>query len=674
MAFAAVVALGTAPRASAALAPWIDAEAEEYAGIEGERRIAPERARVVRYDARALEAILAGAPDEWVAPRGYEGVELSIPRVDGGELVLRIVDSPIMEPELAAKFPEIRTFRVVDAANPAINGRIDWTPHGFHAMVRTPEGLLFVDPYRPGDNVLHQAYLASDLRRGPGQAFECLTHAPAEAGDAFYAAAGVTEAMRAEASFGGVDLRTYRLAVAATVEYTAFHGGTVPLAMAAIVTAMNRVNGVYENDVAIRMILIANNDLVVYTAEPDPYTNNDGGMMLGQNQLNLDTVIGTANYDIGHVFSTGGGGVANLNGPCNAALKARGVTGLPSPTGDIFYIDYVAHEMGHQWGGFHTFNGNAGACSGGNRSAAAAYEPGSGSTIMAYAGICGTQDLQPNSDDYFHYKSLQQIADYSRILGGNACAAIIPVGSTPPVVNAGSDYTIPKSTPFALVGTATPEPAGATYCWEEYDLGPAGHPNSPTGNAPIFRSFDPVAVPYRTFPKLEDLLDNTPTIGEILPTYARTMVMRLTVRDNGTPAGVFGTDTASITVDGVSGPFLVTAPNTAITWSGAGPHTVTWDVAGTDLVPVSCSGVDVLLSLDGGVTFDRTLALNSPNDGTLALLVASPDSTTARVKVACTGNVFFDVSNVNFSISGSNLIFADGVESGDTALWSSAVP
>ncbi|MBZ0089783.1 MAG: hypothetical protein K8H90_05325, partial [Thermoanaerobaculia bacterium] len=396
-----------------------------------------------------------------------------------------------------------------------------------------------------------------------------------------------------------------------------------------------------------------------------------GLTMLGENQSNLNAVIGSANYDIGHVFSTGGGGIASLGVVCSASNKARGVTGRGAPTGDPFYIDYVAHEMGHQWGANHTFNGSTGSCSGGNRASSHAYEPGSGATIMAYAGICGAEDLQPNSDAYFHRDSLDVIETFSRSGGGNACKALVATGNlATPEVDAGEDYTIPISTPFALTGAATDADGDTlTYCWEQWDLGPAGPAIS--GNAPIFRSFNPTPEPTRTFPKVADLVDGTPTIGETLPTYARTLHFRLTARDNAVPAGDEEYDESVITVSAAAGPFLVTAPNSAIAWNGIGPHAVAWNVANTTAAPVSCATVDVDLSTDGGFTFPHPLAVNVANDGSEAVYTGVADSATARVRVGCRGNVFFDISNADFTIAGADvLLFADSFESSDTDRWS----
>jgi hypothetical protein len=683
-----VTLAAASPAAARSEKPFSEVDPASVQLLPGERMISPRAARLVTLDQIALGSLLERMPAEKDAPRGTAAAELVLPRPDGGTELFRLVDSPVMAPELAARYPEIRTFLLIGVDRPELRGRGDLTPQGFHAVVRGDQkGMFYVDPLRRGDSSVHQIYWRRDLPRPTGEnAFKCLVddHVDEEAGfnENGITATGADLTTGAEATGGpgtqipngGLDLRTYRLALAATGEYTTFHGGTVPAGMAAIVVAVNRVNEVYEQDVAIRMILVPNNDLVVYTnGGTDPYTNNNGGTMLGQNTTNLNNVIGSANYDIGHVFSTGGGGVATLNGPCGGS-KARGVTGLPSPTGDAFYIDFVAHEMGHQWGGNHTFNGNAGNCAGNISSAA--YEPGSGTTIMAYAGICGNQDILDHSDPYFHRKSLDEIQTFSRTGNGNTCASTVAVGNALPTVEAGANYTIPIGTPFILTGSGADSDGSGTlnYCWEQYDLGPSGHPNTPSGNAPIFRSFNPTTSPSRTFPQVSDLVNNTQTIGEILPSYARNLAFRLTVRDMDLPAGANAWDSMSITVAASTGPFLVTAPNTAITWNGGGPHSVTWNVANTNIAPINCTNVDIKLSTDGGVTFPTTLLAAAPNNGAASVNVGTADTTTARVQVICTGNIFFDISNANFSITGATGIFEDGFESGDTTAWSQTTP
>ncbi len=636
--------LTSASGAFAAGSLWSDVdESKLYVGAK--RDIVPQQYRTLALDAALLDQVLANAPLEGNV-QSKAAVVLELPLPEGGTGRFQIVESPIMEPGLAAKFPEIKTYRGQGIDEPEATVRLDVTPAGFHAMILSPFGNVYIDPYSRQHDGHYITYLTRDYQRA-GDDFRC--HVTGHRHQPSPRLAASTKAV------SGATLRTYRLAVAATGEYTSFHGGSVSQGQAAIVTAMNRVNGIYEREVAIRMVLVSNNNQLVYTnSSTDPYSNNNGGSMLGQNQSTVDSVIGSSNYDIGHVFSTGGGGVAYLGVPCKNGSKAGGVTGQSSPTGDPFWVDYVAHEMGHQWGGNHTFNGSSGSCSGGNRNGSTAYEPGSGTTIMAYAGICSGQNVQNNSDDYFHGVSLDEIIAYSTSGSGNNCAVQSATGNNPPTVNAGASYTIPLNTPFELCGSASdPNGDSLTYGWEEFDLGPAGAPNSPSGNAAIFRTFDPVTSPCRTFPQLSDLVNNTQTMGELLPTYTRTMNFRLTARDNRSGGGGVGDDSTTVTVAS-SGPFRVTSPNTAVTWNVGTSQNVTWNVAGTDLSPVSCSSVDITLSTNGGSSYGITLASGVANNGSRSITVPAAPTSSARVKVRCAGNIFFDISNANFTIDGTS--------------------
>lgn len=390
--------------------------------------------------------------------------------------------------------------------------------------------------------------------------------------------------------------------------------------------------------------------------------------MLSENQSNLDAVIGSANYDIGHVFGTTGGGLAVGRTPCTSN-KARAGTGLPNPVGDPFAIDFVAHEMGHQWGAGHTFNGGldrAGYC-GAYRDISSAYEPGSGVTIESYAGVCGNQNLAAHSIDMFHVKSIEAIVAYSQNDIGNTCADVMPAHNNPPTVTGPGNFTIPKGTPFSLTASATdPNPGDAiTYDWEEYDLGaPAGTmvPNSDADGQPrpIFRVYSPATGGTRTFPSLQYILNNAnvppPTTngfltGELLPAISRAMTFQVVARDNNAIAGGIKTATSVVTVDGGSGPFAVTYPNTTITLRLGAIINVTWNVAGTAGPPVNAGFVKISCSTDGGNTFPTVLASSVPNNGSASVRLPLTETTTARVKVEAVGNIFFDISDTNFTIA-----------------------
>ena len=609
---------------------------------KGERQIIPQVYRTVQASESALKNLLGKAPLESAKEAKDNRVVMVLPMPDGSFARFRVEESPIMEPALAAQYPEIKTYRGQGIDDPNATARLDFTPAGFHAMILSERGTVYIDPYSKGDTTNYITYYKSDYRNDEKR-FTCYVT------DDDKSSQGVDHPAITNVT-NGTTLRTYRLALAATGEYTAVQGGTVVGALAAMTTSMNRVNAIYEREVAVRMIMVAGESSIIHTnSATDPYTNDDGFAMLSQNQSSLNSLIGTANYDIGHVFSTGGGGVAGLGVVCSSS-KARGVTGSPSPNGDGFDVDYVAHEMGHQFNGRHSFNGTVSNCGGGNRTASSAFEPGSGTTIMAYAGICGSQNIQPHSDDYFHVKNLEEIAGF---IAGNSCDVETSTGNTPPAVTAGANVTIPKSTPFTLTATGSDVNGDSiTYCWEEYDLGTSSPPDTDaSGSArPIFRSFNPTSSPSRTFPKMSDVLNNTSTYGEALPSMSRTMTFQVTARDNRAAGGGISTATTQVTVSANAGPFLVTQPNTNVTWNGETSQAVTWDVANTFAAPVNAANVKISFSSDGGNTFPIVLAASTPNDGSETITVPNVSTTSARIKVEAVGNIFFDVSNANFVV------------------------
>lgn len=767
-----------------------------------------------------MRSKLGKAAREFTVTPGIDGESvITLPKPDGTFAFFRVEEVALMEPGLAARFPQIKTYRGRDLNDPSASLQLDLNDRTLHAQVLSPAGTYYVDPYYQHDGSLYMSYAKSDLSSN-GRRFHCLLDGNEKSQRAASAAAyPITNNANS-----GKTLRSYRLACATSLTYSQYHGGTSPViadVLAALITMTNRVSGVYETELGIRMMLVENEDQIIATAtNPTPYSDTPGD--IGSNPAYIDLKIGEANYDIGHVVTTGSGGVAGLGVVCRGfnassggSAKARGTTGINPPVGDGFWIDYVAHEMGHQFGGNHTFDGDDTTNCGPNQNAGTAYEPGSGTTIQAYAGICGNEDLQEHSDPYWHFASLQEMFGYASggvvsrapairlekaaksaalpapeanpgsgtlnpagpdvswtgtAVGGPnpvdesacvegvncdtytltlagvpadwegktaritfswaaasdydivvhkdtlsgpivdeaatsdqpevinldpaarnigtgvfvvhvlyfapvpvvdqyhavahvvdestpgvapTCAVTMSTNNNPPTVDAGSNFTIPARTPFALTALNGIDPDGdpITYCWEEMDLGdgPKVADQPDDGTNPIIRSYLPTTSPTRVIPRLSSLLANqTQTRGEKLPTTTRELNFNVTVRDN--KFGGFGMDTMKINVIDSGAGFAVTSPNTAVSYAGGSMQSVTWNVANTTAAPIGTSNVNILLSTDGGNNFNILLASNTPNDGNETIAMPYLNSANARIKVQAVGNIYFDISDTNFSI------------------------
>lgn len=880
---------------------WNDASSSEVQRVHGKSVVSgalPRRYHAATLDRAALARLAAQAPNEHALSARHSPLVLSLPHPQGGYQRFTIVDSPVMEAGLAARHPEIRTYAGRGVDDPSATLRMDITPLGLHASVRSPHGAWYVDPAAHLDDSVYTSYHGRDLSNRHGPFKEGVIAAPQivltrgfyHAGDevemrgaGFAPGATVTitvsspesgfaplhslivsadrdgvvtatlaadptrstGAYEIKASDGantstsayhvvgddvsasaavGTQLRSYRLALLTDPSYATYFGGAANVT-AAKVTLINRVSQVYEDETSIRLLLINNTDALNLNTAADMTGDNGpcgatacytasqasgcSGATLTRNRTVIGLLAGAGNFDVGHIaLGLNGGGIASL-GVVGGNYKAQGCTGIPTPVGDFYAVDYVAHELGHQFAGNHTFNGVTGSCSGGNRNASTSVEPGSGSSIMAYAGICGTDNLQTHSDAYWSQRSFDEITAYTAgaettltevqmgvlrgfasngqqftlqyngnasapiVLGGNytttgikaaiqaipgwpaaatvsvsalsnsgftvtfggalagmpasvlqmsgctgGCSgyvgqivaggptrkrgAVTATGGSAPVVSVVPSYTIPVRTPFALTGSASNAAGEAmSYMWEQNDR--AG--NSGTGlisnsksNGPLFRQFGVRAVvsdsdtleygspgenmvstdPTRVFPDMAQILANNtnaasgscpaastpPTAAEIecysefLPTasysgYSKvnnrplSLNFRLTARDGH---GGVGSAATSLLLATGAGPFLVTAPDTAVTVARGSALTVTWNVANTAASPVSTANVKISLSTDGGLSFPHVLAASTPNTGSKSVTLPLLGSTAARIKVEAIGNIFFDVSNANFTI------------------------
>lgn len=620
-------------------------------------------ARQLKLNTSAMQFQLNQAPSE---TGNTTGVELDLPLPDGGVAKFLVYNSPILEQSISSQTPSIQTFRAVDVSNPYNRGRLDMTPAGFHAMFTHNGRTVLIDPI--GSNDGYQSYYKSDyIHEMEGHrhaAFTCGVHEYNKGGTAFEKSLQSRQSRNLQArddvSFG-TDLRTYRLAVAATGEYTNFHGGTAELGLAAIVTSVNRINEIYNRDLAINLELVSNNIDVVYTdPDTDPYTGFDPFDLIDEVADDLNANIGEANYDIGHVFAQedappgfiSGTGLAALGVVCGPQ-KAEGVTGSSDPINDIFLVDLVAHEFGHQFAANHSFNGTTDNCD--QRAPENAFEVGSGTTIMAYAGICGRENVENFSSDFFHAASISEVNTFiNNPAFGGSCGVSTTLNNVAPTADAGEDGAIPASTPFTLRGQSSDSDSGdtLTHIWEQFDVGSTTSAVvfRDTGSNPLFRSFEPIASKDRTFPQISDILSGTTTFGEFLPTETRELNFRFTVRDGN---GGVTSDTTTLQVSEDAGPFTVTdLSETSLT--GNTQQMLEWDVANTTAAPISCETVDINFSTDGGQSFETVVLEGTANDGSQNVTVPNVDTTTGRFQVSCSTQPFFALNMQNLTVASSN--------------------
>ncbi len=646
----------------------------------GKRSLLPEKYAVFSLDQSTLGQILAEAPIENSDDARGNATILTVPNPDGKMVRFRLEESPILSPAIAAENPRIKTYQGYGIDEPGVTARFDWTDAGFHGYIFAPEGTYSIDPFQANDTRNYLIFYKKEFGESQRN-FHCKLDEMLQNDKSLH------EVMPDPVSFApafshGTQIRTHKLAVATTFEWTSIfrQAGDTDIQMqerafAQVATSVNRIAGVYRKEFAVSFTLVSGTNLTfaVNPETPADYANT-GSPDLGANLTNMNSILGEANYDIGHVFGSSDNGVAQLNAVCGSG-KARGYSGQPNPVGDPFDIDYVAHEMGHQYGGNHTFSA-ASSC--GSSPSAARVEPGSSVTIMGYAGICGgNANVQRNSIDTFHVYNLQEIINFVTTGNGSACGVLSGTNAVP-VISPLTNYTLPINTPFVLTASAIDSDSDPlTYNWEQRDAAsaPPSYPLTPDDDdislvaRPGFRSYLPTAGGSRTFPSMEYVLNNaneapvfftstnalnvncgigrTCISGEDLPSAARTLNFNVSVRD-----GRGGISDGAVVLNIVNtGTFKVSSPNTATTWQNGQSRDITWDVAGTTANGINTADVKISLSTDGGLTFPTVLAANTPNDGVYTLTVPGIGTSQARIKVEGVGHIFFDVNDVNFTIN-----------------------
>ena len=592
---------------------------------------------------------------------------ISFPNQTGELEAFSVVETFVLAPELAIKYPNIKTYVGYGIDNPGSRIRFSVTPQGVQTMTTyIDKPVVFTVPQAKNTT----SYISYDkgVRNTPIEKIECLTEDLAKniASDRDLSDRSADDQL----------LRIFRIAVSAGGEYTNrwddgndLNGTAIVDAYGQIVSSINRINDVYETDMAINFQLISGVDIVFGNPNSDPY-GDDREDWNDELQRTLRDNIGEANYDIGHLFQLASNGYAGNAGcigcVCEDDRKGSGysshnfsgIDGNPYMT-DIFDLDLLPHEVGHQMGANHTW-------SFANEGTGVNVEPGRGSTIMGYSGS-SSDDVVSRSDPYFHYVSIDQVLNNVNS-NPNNCWTSIPIGNTPPVADAGDDYIIPIGTAFVLKGSATATDLNSlSYAWEQIDNGVTTFVSfGPTkSNGAIFRSRPPTSSPNRYMPNLFRIVAGTLTESdpvandfswETVSNVQRVLNFSFTVRDPSRGKGRYpqnSTDLMWVSVDDKAGPFVVTSQATSEVWVKDETKTVTWDVAATDTGLVNTPTVNILLSIDGGYTYPYVLASNVANDGSHDITVPEISSLsvdTARVMVEGNNNIFFAINSVNFTV------------------------
>jgi hypothetical protein len=640
-------------------AAWIEVDKSKVSPFEKNRLVSiPTDYRLYEFDYVKFKNQLVNVPlrENYT---GISNVVISFPMPSGALEQFRVLEAPVFESDLQQLFPDIRSFVGQGIDDPSAIIRFSLSPQkGVSATIRSgnAESTYIIDPY----SMDYKTVIVFDRKHvGKRQSFTCSTEEDLDAvnfGPSNRAAEYDNEVLNN--ADDGV-LRRFRAAISCTGEYAAYHGGTLAGVNAAYNATMTRVNALYEMDFNATMVIIATNNNVIYlNAATDPYGNTDANYN-AEVQAVMNAQIGAANYDVGHLFSAIGnngnaGCIGCVCGTGSSTAKGSAFTTSTIPEGESFDVDYTAHEYGHQFGGRHTFSHST-------ENSTVNVEPGSGVTIMGYAGITGATDVASNSIAIFHASSIEQITNNIK---GKTCPVEITTGNNIPVPSVFAiTKTLPRGTAFKLTGTATDADGDIlSYCWEQVDdagttqLGnPGSFPSETKTAGPNFRSWLPKNNGTRYFPRLEDHVANgiAGNQWEIVPNNPaanRTLNFRMTVRDNRFGAGTNESVNVAVTFDRLIGPFLVTSQNTSgISYTQGSTQTITWSVNNTTSLAGSAN-VNIKLSTDGGKTFPITLAANTPNDGAQDVIIPNVSAPFCRILIEPTGNDYYAINTNDFAI------------------------